>query len=77
MRARLKPFSVDKFALHGYDSWVCGEFFTFGPKNFLLLNWQATDVIVGSAGNIYALFVTRFGPLPVCLEKRISDLLYF
>ena len=57
--------------------WFLGmwRIFTFGPKSFLLLNWQAIDVIAGSAGNIYALFVKKFGP--VCLEKWISDLLYF
>jgi len=32
MHARLKPFSVDKFALHGYDSWVCVENFYIWPQ---------------------------------------------
>jgi hypothetical protein len=62
MHARLKPFSIDKFALRGYDSWVCGEFLHLAPKSVLLLNCWAIDVIVGSAGNIYAHFLTKFGP---------------
>jgi hypothetical protein len=43
MYARLKQFSVAKFSLLGYDSWLCGEFFacsswTIWLQDFLLLN---------------------------------------
>jgi hypothetical protein len=31
MHAKLKPLSVEKYALHRCDSWVCGEFLHMVP----------------------------------------------
>jgi hypothetical protein len=31
MHAKLKSFSAEKFAVHGYDFWICGGFLHIVP----------------------------------------------
>ena len=63
MHVRLKQFSVGKFMLHRCDTWGVKNFYMYlnlcgpicvwqnGLKLILMMNFWATDVISGNAGN--------------------------